>query len=284
MLASVALFSTNCLVVKALGQSGDISFWAVNFYRSVAGCGVVLLLARKGGVRRLSRVFTRPLLVTRGLVGGIALAMFYLTLFHLDVGTASVLNLTYVLWASVFAALFLGERLGPVQVAGLAVAFAGIPLLTGFSGGEGGLYWVVAIVGAMMAGVVVMLIRYLARTEDSVTIYAAQAFYGIVVSLPFLRGEDLVPSAWAVAAMLGTGVVVASGQLVMTQAYKTMSVARGGALQLLLPGVNAVGGVVFFSEHYGWAELAGGALVLLGAYGVIRARARGLRASGKGED
>ncbi|WP_309380687.1 DMT family transporter [Cerasicoccus frondis] len=273
MLLSVVLFSVNCLIVKYLGQRGEVSFWAVNFYRGLAGTTFAVFLAGAGAGQVL-RVFYKPLLILRGILGGVALAMFYVTVFHMDLGTASVLNLTYVLWGTLFAALFLGERLNRQQALGLAVAFTGIPILCGFSLEGIGVYHLVAIGGAISAGGIVMLIRLLVRTESSTTIYAAQAIYGMLVAVPFIGLTDLTPGFANVALMLGAGVLVAGGQMVMTVAYEHLPVAKGASIQLILPILNAVGGMVFFHETYGLPIILGSALILVGSGIVVRQRQR----------
>jgi len=273
MLASVVLFSANCLIVKYLGQTGEVNFWAVNFYRGVAGTAFAIMLAGTQA-KLIARVFYRPVLALRGIIGGIALAMFYVTVFHMDLGTASVINLTYVLWASLFAALFLGEKLGRRQIVGMVAAFAGIPMLCGLSLEGIGVYHLISIAGAIAAGLVVMLIRLLTRTENSKTIYASQAIYGMLVTIPFLNLDVLAPGLSFVLIMLGTGVLVAGGQMIMTVAYEHLPVAQGASMQLSLPVLNALGGVFFFGETYGLLAIAGGLLVLAGSSVVVRARAK----------
>lgn len=273
MLASVVLFSANCLIVKYLGQNGEVSFWAVNFYRGVAGTTFAIMLAG-AGARQMLRIFYRPMLIVRGILGGIALAMFYVTVFHMDLGTASVINLTYVLWGTLFAAIFLGEKLGRMQVIGLSVAFAGIPVLCGFSLDGMSVYHLVALGGAITAGAIVMMIRLLVRTESSTTIYAAQAVYGMLVAVPFLALADYAAGWTNIALMLGGGVLVAGGQMIMTVAYARLPVAQGASIQLVLPILNALGGMAFFHETYGLAIILGSALILFGSGIVVRQKAK----------
>lgn len=273
MLISVALFSANCLIVKYLGERGDVSFWAVNFYRGLAGTALAVFFAG-ANARQISRVFTRPMLIFRGILGGVALAMFYVTVFNMDLGTASVINLTYVLWGSLFAAFLLKERLGPVQMLGLAIAFAGIPMLCGFSIEGVGIYHLIALGGAIGAGIIVVMIRFLTRTESTTTIYAAQAIYGMLVAIPFITFVDLVPGWMPLALMLFAGCLVAGGQMVMTMSYQTLPVAQGASIQLLLPVLNTLGAVAFFAEAYTLVQIAGGSLILLGSAAVIRAKAK----------
>ncbi|WP_309398287.1 DMT family transporter [Cerasicoccus maritimus] len=277
MLLSVVLFSANCLIVKYVGASGEVSFWAVNFYRGVAGTAFAVMLAG-GNSRQMLRIFHRPLLIVRGVLGAIGLALFYTTVFHMDLGTASVINLTYVLWAALFAALFLSERLGRMQIVGLVVAFAGIPILCGFSLDGVGVYHLVAIAGAMVAGIVVVMIRLLVRTERSTTIYAAQAVYGMLTVVPFMALADFAPGYGYVAMMIGGGVLVAGGQMAMTVAYEHLSVAKGASIQLILPIMNAVGGMAFFHETYGLPIILGSTLIVAGSGIVVRQRQQQQRA------
>jgi drug/metabolite transporter (DMT)-like permease len=50
----------------------------------------------------------------------------------------------------------------------------------------------------------------------------------------------------------------------MTQAYRDLSVAEGSLLLMLVPLGIALGGVIFFHEHFTLPELLGGALILGG--------------------
>jgi drug/metabolite transporter (DMT)-like permease len=55
-----------------------------------------------------------------------------------------------------------------------------------------------------------------------------------------------------------------AGQLLMTQAFRDLSVAEGSLLQMLVPLGIAVGGVVFFHEHLTTPEIIGATFILGG--------------------
>ncbi|MGF1452672.1 MAG: DMT family transporter [Opitutales bacterium] len=269
MLLSVGLFSLNVLCIKLLAKNFGVDAVVVNVARGVVGMVLVGYLCRCGRAP-IGVLFRHPLLIARGLCGGSALLMGYIALAKLDLGVATTLTLTYVPFGAVLAAIFLKEQLRGVQVVFLVLAFSGIPFLLDFGPGAIGRSWYegLALLGGMIAGVTVVLIRRLSRTFGSVTIFGAQSFYGFVVALPFVLLASAPSDVVAWIAMLAGGLLGASGQLVMTAAYRLMPVARGAALQLLVPVLATLGGVVFFGEAYSPAQVVGGLLVLGGAGGL----------------
>ena len=71
-------------------------------------------------------------------------------------------------------------------------------------------------------------------------------------------------SALAWTMMILAGVFASIGQITMTRAFRDLPVAEGSLLQMLVPLGIAVGGVVFFGEHFTPHELVGAALILGG--------------------
>ncbi len=83
----------------------------------------------------------------------------------------------------------------------------------------------------------------------------------VAVLVPVNTAFGLVPaicSALAAAA----AVLVSIAQLAMTHAFRSLSVARGSAIQMLLPLLTTVGGMAFFEEHLEPLEIAAALLTL----------------------
>jgi drug/metabolite transporter (DMT)-like permease len=60
------------------------------------------------------------------------------------------------------------------------------------------------------------------------------------------------------------GACAAGAQIAMTYGFLHLPVAQGALLQMLVPLGVAIGGVVFFAEHFAPHELIGAALILGG--------------------
>lgn len=273
MLASVVLFAVNVLLIRGLAlHVPAIDGWMATLFRSIAGTVVVILCFAPGGHLSLRRVFTSPLLVLRGILGAVGIILFYITVVHLGAGRAVVLNLTYPMFAALIAAVWLREALRPVTFLWIFAGFVGLCLfLTGGRGTESTLsYDLLGLAGAVVAAVVVVVIRRLHATEHSSSIYAAQCVFGLLVALPVAGpAVPALPAAgWSI--LLLAGVVVAVGQLTMTFSYRHLTVSKGASLQMLLPLTTALGGYVLFGERFTPLELGGAALTIAATVQVLR--------------
>lgn len=265
----VGFFTANALLIKYLGSRLDIDVWSLVFTRGVVGLLFVALCYGKQGSLQLGRVFLRPLLILRGMIGAVGLICYYWTIPPLGVGVATLISTTYVVFGAILATrFFVHEPLSLSQLMWLMVSLIGIALLTdaraGFTYPLG-----IAVLGAVAAGVVIVLIRHLHATEASPTIFAAQCVYGVLFSSVFAFPELLQLRAnqwgWAIVA----GLLSACGQLAMTQAFRHLSVSVGGAFHLSVPVWVAMGGWLLFDERLGTLQFVGAALVMFGCYRAI---------------
>jgi len=279
MLLSVVLFAANALLIRALGTVGQVDAWIVATFRFLVGFGVLFGFFYRRGNFRLRHLFTNPLLILRGILGGVGIWIYYLTIVELGPGRATFISNTYVVFGAGMAGLFLREPLSKRLVVSLTLAMIGLALLTGLADLKApGPYEILGIVGAVIAGFIVVSIRKLHQRESSSTIFGAQCLYGLAVAtIPSVQ-QDTDYTTLILTLLIVSGMMAAFGQLAMTRAYKDLPVAQGSILQLLLPPAIAVGGFLFFNETYNGVELVGAALILAGC--LVTARTRPRLASG----
>lgn len=278
MLGSVVVFAINTLLIRGLALAVPAADgWVASLFRGVVGLAIVALFFGGRGLQ-LGHLFTRPLLAFRGLLGGFGILAFYLTVVHLGAGRAVIINLSYPIFGSLFAALWLKETLATRAWLWMFAGFGGLLVFLG-----GGLelaigrYDLLALAGAVAAGGVVTMIRQLRHSEHTATIYASQC----AASALFAAGPATAPSlalpAGALALMVLAAVLVAVAQLAMTHAYRSLPVARGSSIQMLLPIVTALGGWLCFDETFTPVELAGASLTLFATWRVLVAPAPAVR-------
>lgn len=265
MLFSTACFTTNILLIRTLGELQAMNVWLVSCVRFVVGIGVLSAIYWRQVEFR--RVFTRPKLAGRGIVGGAGVYAYYLTVVHIGAGRATFINNTYIIFGALLAVWILHERFSGAIAAGGAAALAGLALLTNAFGGgaHAGAYDLLAIAGAFASAYVVVTIRLLhAEGEHTSTIFAAQCMYGLLLCAgpAALHPQPVPGTAWLLMSIAGS--CAAAGQLAMTRAFRDLPVAEGSLLQILVPLGIAAGGHVFFHEHFTPHELAGAALILGG--------------------
>lgn len=272
MLLSVFLFAANSLMVRAVSIHSPLADgWTAALLRGAVGILVVCAMFGFGRGLRVSGLFDNRLVFLRGVAGAIGIIIFYITVTRLGAARGVILNLTYPLWGSLIAALWLKERIRPAAIAWMFAGFIGLLL---FLGGNGNLFHpapldLLGLAGAVLAGWVVVIIRKLRHREHPATVYASQAFYGMLFALPAAGGIARLPLA-ALWGLAGAAVIVSLAQLAMTRAFHDLSVSQGSAMQMLLPVITAAGAGVFFGETFHMLEYAGASLTILATWRIVR--------------
>ena len=271
MVLSAASFTANVLLVRALGEFGAVNVWLVACSRGLIGLVMIGMFYRHEF--QPTHLWQHRKLIERGVVGGIGVYVTYLTVVKLGAGRAVFIGNTYVIWGALLAAWVLKERLRPAVLVGGVAALAGIALLTNVfaAGAHPGIYDLLAVVAALLSAWVVVTIRQLHATEHTSTIFAAQCTYALLLcgAPAVLTYTPLPLAAWGV--FLLVGVTAGLGQLAMTRSFRDLPVAEGSLIQMLVPLGTALGGIVFFHEHFAVHEMVGAALILAGTtYTVVR--------------
>lgn len=270
MLASVVLFTANTLLIKAASIAAPAADgWVAILFRGAIGVALLQLLYAKGGKLGWRRMFSNPLVVARGLVGGVAIILFYLTITELGAARATVLNLTYPMFATVIAALWLGEKVPVATRWWLAAALVGLMVFLGLGSlaEMPSAFDMLGLLGALAAGWVVVIIRKLRHEEHPATIYGSLAVCSLLMGLPTVgKLPALPPAGWGLLAL--AGFIVTFGQLIMTSAYQRLPIARGASLQMSLPVLTAAGAFAFFGENFETHELIGSVLTLFAIWRV----------------
>jgi len=268
-----------CLMSSLVKYASDIDPYKTTLFRFIVGLGILGTAALLGKVK-LNFVHG-PLLFLRGLFGGTAILIFFMSIPKLGVGKGTVLIYSFPVFASIFSSIFLKEKIGTVRLIAILAAFVGIYFLAADNGNGFsfldilGKYELLAVFGAMLGGMALVLVKKLLETDSSYTIYFAQCVIGLwVVVVP----ANVVPCSIGVFGgflLVAIGVTATIGQLLSTEAYRYVQVPTGSLLQMLVPVLNYFVGVMVFDEAISWRSIIGTAAVLSSCVVVL------LRSNGK---
>ncbi len=263
ILASTIAF---CLMSMLVRYASDIDGYKTTLFRFVVGLGILGTAALFGKVRL--RFTHGPLLFLRGLFGGAGILIFFLSIPRLGLGKATVLLYSFPIFASLFGAIFLKERLGVIRLAAILTAFAGIGLLGSDSGSAGtltglfGKHELLAILGAVLGGIALVMVKKLHDTDSSYAIFFAQCVIGLwIVIVP----ANTIPCSVGLSGgllLVAIGVTSATGQLLATEGYRHLEIAQASLLGMLVPVLNYVLGVVAFGEPVSVRSILGAAIVV----------------------
>ena len=286
MVASSVLFAAMSLLIRL---AEGVSPLLTSLARFAVGVCVVASMALLGRIRLEFR--NTALLLLRGITGGIAVYLFFLSINTLGIARGSVISNSYPLFAAVGGVLLLGERVSPLTWFSLGIGLGGLVVMrVGDLGAGGGWspWYLLATAGSISAAFAVICIRRLTLTDSSPAIFMAQSLVGFwmvvvpALATPSVRG---IGTGAAVALLLlGIGLSASAAQLLMTWSYRNVEVATGSLLSLLTPALNVLVGVTLFREPMGALPAAGMGMVILGCVlGVIPEGRRRVRMAGHGE-
>ncbi len=174
------------------------------------------------------------------------------------------------------AAWLLKESFSLSKLAGNVLAMFGLSLLLTSKTSliSFGWYESLAVVGALAAAGTVIIIRELTRTESTAMIYTSQCIYVLAGALPFAAVDMLHHPihASAYVGLILAGVSATIGQLAMTEGFRHLTVAVGGAFQICVPIVISFGSILLFNEVFTYSQIIGACLILAGCYWVMAIR------------
>jgi len=241
ILSELGLLSTG-MIIKSI--SSDVPTEQIVFVRNLFGLFILIpWLIRKG----ISRLETKHigLHISRSLVGLTAMICLFYSWGHMPLAQASLLKQTSPLFIPIFAFFWINESIGIKTILSIFIGFVGVILIINPAGTdtEFNIIILIALLGAMLAGLAKVIIRKMSATETPGRIVFYFALIGTLVStipamLAWVSLSWLQWGALAAIALLST-----IAQLSISKAY-----SHAPAGQLGLYTYTSVA----FAAFFGW--------------------------------
>jgi drug/metabolite transporter (DMT)-like permease len=257
MLQSVVLYTSANLLVKALAV---LPTPQLVFLRSAISFALCAVWIWRKGDPLLGH--NRKWLVLRGITGMIALTLFFHTIRHIPLASATVIQYLSPIFTVLLAILFDGQRIRPYRWLYFAAAFGGILMVKGFDPRVSWLYLGMGMGSALLAAVAYLATIKCRETDTPVGIVT----YFHMIATPVMGSwsaavwHPMTGSQWVMA--IGIGGLSLLAQVAMTKALHLEDAARvmpfkyfGAILALGLAWT------LFDEKITGWA-LVGIAIVL----------------------
>ncbi len=256
----------------------------VTFFRNLFGVVVVLASLGKYPLRQIGG---KPwLLLFRGTIGFLALLAYFYDLAHIPLGEAVTYNKTSPIFAAIFAAIFLRERMPRSAWLAVVLGFVGIVLIARPDGVSLDRYDLLGIFSGAGAALAYTSIRELRRYYDTRAIvlsFMGMGTIGPIVlmavssrvqapELDFLFAEFVMPHGRIWLYALGVGFFATISQFLMTRAYElTQAGIVGTASYTNIVFAVIIGVMLGDPFPDGWSSL--GIALVIGS-GLIVARAK----------
>ena len=274
--ATLLLWSGNWIVARAVRD--DVTPGIATAGRLVVVLLILLPFTFRGLKRKLEQLQGKTILLAIGVFGGgLHLACQWLGLHYTTATSATLYLSTAPIFILLLSRPLLGERIAPLQWAGVAVSFCGVALIGTqgrlFSGGPLVSFNVgdaLALLSMAFWGAYTVLLRMRRDDLDTAEFLAALCAMGLLWLLPW-AGFDLLSGRSTTLSTAGALAVLYSaiGSLLLagagwTYVVKRIGAARAGVTMHLMPGIAAVLSMIFLGEYPGWYHGAGIVLILGG--------------------
>jgi len=274
MVGAMVLFSAGHGLVRF--ASDELHSFQIGFLRSVFGLIFLLPIILKGWDFSDLRVKRPKLHIIRGALSAMNTLAWFTAIAIMPLGEAVALNFTSPLFATLLAAIFLGEAVRARRWTATIVGFIGVLIVVRPGGETVQLGAILALGSALSIAVNVLLIRVMSQ-EDSTraivtTFNLAIVFFTLIPAMIVWTWPS--PLMWAVTFAVGVTTTVA--HLMLT---KAMSLAEASAivpLEFIRLPLAVLIGFVWFSEILdGWTILGA---TIIGCSAVYIARREAMAA------
>lgn len=263
MILAAFFFSLMSILVKA--SATNLPPQEMVLARSIVVFVITFYMMRRKGLPLKGN--NTKLLIWRGVYGFLGLSAFFYTLTTLPITDSVTLNYTSPLFTALLAPFLLKESNSGKQWIYFLLAFLGILLIIrpGFS-----LQAIPALIGlggAFFAGLAYNTIRQLRHSDNPLTIVLYFPAICIVLSLPWVIPNFVMPQGWEWIMLLGMGISTQFAQVFLTKSLHYETAARATNVSYIGVVFSTIWGVIFFAEIPDWRTAVGAVIVV---YAVAR--------------
>jgi drug/metabolite transporter (DMT)-like permease len=259
MILAGILFSSMNVLVKLLPNIPAVE---LVFFRSLISFVVSFSILR---IKRINPWGThKGLLLSRGLVGAVALITYFYLLQEIPLATATTLQFITPIFTAALGIIFIKEKVKPLQWLFFGVSFLGVLVTNGFDTRISWVHIGMGLLAAAFAGGAYTIIRKLNTREHPLVI----VLYFPLITLPLTGVISwfywVMPQGIEWLILLGIGLLTQFAQLFMTKAYQSDELSKIANLKYLSLLYALVYGYFIFGETYAFTSYLGMLLVVVG--------------------
>lgn len=269
LLAASALFSGMAALIKLAGQTLHVT--EILLFRQIFMTMIAAPAVIRGfpGSLKAARV---DLQILRIVFAVMAMMLSFTAFIHLHLAEAITIGFARTFFITIFAILILHELVGIRRWAAMVVGFAGVLIVAKPSVIDGlNMYGFMAIGGAACAGLVMVIIRLLSRSDQPLTILTYQAVGVGLVMIPPAIWFWKTPNLFELGILAAIGVLGVLAQMANIYAFRAGEASAIAPLDYSRLVWVTILGFLLFAEWPGPHVFIGAAVIIAaGLYTMYR--------------
>lgn len=244
--------------------SEGFSPYQLIFFRGLISALFIFSISNKKELNFFGKTSqSKKILFYRSLLGTAGAVCYFIAIEKLLLANAVLLNNLSPIWVTIFAFLFLKEKITKKQLIFLTTMFIGaifiikpkldfsiVPALIGFS-------------SAIFAGAAYTLIKHLSTYEKPSNLVLWFSIYSSIFMAPILLFTGFkVPTLKEIIPIIFIGILSSTGQLCLTLAYRSVAASKISIFQYFNILFATIYGVIFWGEIPDIYSIFGGVLII----------------------
>ena len=245
-----------------------IPIYELVFFRSLISLMITIFIINLKGINPFGE--NRPLLILRGVLGTLALVCIFYAIRNMPLSISTVIQYTYPIFISIFAGLFIKEKITHNLILALIIGWFGILMilnpnqLSNINVEIDNFSILIAFIGAICTALAYVTVKKLSFNEDVYVIIGYFPFVSFITLLPIALINWVTPNWNELVWIIGIGIFTQLGQTFLTTGLKNLPASEASSINYLQVLFGSIWGILFFNEIININFLLGAALVLLG--------------------
>lgn len=263
MCTSALLFSAMQIPISLSGTT--IPIMEQVFFRNIVTLILSFILIMRSGGSLFGTKKNQPLLFVRSTFGFLGLITQFYAVAHANQGDVSTIMKLSPFMITLWAAIFLKEKIRKVQVPALLIAFLGAAFVANPAFNSNLLPLFMAFLCAFFSSVSYTLLAYFKNKVDGMTIIMHFSTFCVLACIPFMIFDFVMPTFKELLLLLLIGVFGGFGQIALTYAYRLATAAEISIYNYSGIVFSIILGYVFLGEVLDVTSVIGCALVIIAA-------------------
>ena len=261
-------FSLMTLCVKNIDKR--IPIYELVFFRSFLSLMITLFIINKRNINPWGK--NRPLLILRGFLGTLALVCIFYAIRNMPLRISTVIQYTYPIFISIFAGIFINEKISRNLSFALIIGWIGILViinptnLSNINVEMDNLSISIAFLGAICTALAYVTVKKLSVNENVYVIIEYFPIVSLITLLPIVLINWVTPNWNELVWIIGIGLFTQLGQTFLTIGLKNLPASEASTINYLQVLFGSIWGILFFREIININFLLGASLVLLGTF------------------
>lgn len=261
MLLSALLFSAMQVIIHITGE--NVPLMEQVFFRNIVSLALCFFIIKRHGLSMFGERKYQPLLFMRSVFGLLGLVSLFYAASRAAQADVTILSKLSPFLITLFAFLFLKEKIAKIQIPALIIAFGGAFLVANPSFHSNVFPLFLAFMCAIFSSVSYTLLAYFKDKVDAITVIMHFSTVCVAASFPFFLMNMTLPSLGDFLLLLLMGTFGGFGQIALTYAYRMAPASEVSIYNYSGILFSMLLGYVVLGETVSLTSLLGGSLVIL---------------------